>query len=423
VTVFGDGGDPGSSFAGVVIGHSAYGSYKITGGELNLNTGNSIWPFLFVGLFAPGVYDQSGGTVISPRAENTMLGYMGDAPAVMNITGGLYQESHISVGNGIVVGCGSSFTGRATGGTATLNIGGGPALATVDITTGAVSGFVALGLGDTGTGIVNLGTNGVLKPGCVTGGGFIGQKGTGIFNFHGGTLNLGAVSLPSGATTAMEGLDHAYVYSEGAIIDTNGMDSTIAQNLESPSDSGIKKIDVGSGGSGYLGAPVVAISGGTGSGATAVAVMNGDKIDHFAITNPGSGYNSNDVLTVTLSGGGYATAATASIGTGANYFAANVGGGLKKLGGGDLTLTGTLTYAGDTTVNEGTLNITDLSTPSATVTVKDGAVLNAVSITADTLTIGGVPETSAVAVPEPDTLALLAIAVLGGIGMAWRKRK
>ena len=69
VTVFGDGGDPGSSFAGVVIGHSAYGSYKITGGELNLNTGNSIWPFLFVGLFAPGVYDQSGGTVISPARK------------------------------------------------------------------------------------------------------------------------------------------------------------------------------------------------------------------------------------------------------------------------------------------------------------------------------------------------------------------
>ena len=235
-----------------------------------------------------------------------MLGYMGDAPAVMNITGGLYQESHISVGNGIVVGCGSSFTGRATGGTATLNIGGGPALATVDITTGAVSGFVALGLGDTGTGIVNLGTNGVLKSGSVIGGGVIGQKGTGIFNFHGGTLNLGAASLPSGATTAMEGLDHAYIYSEGAIIDTNGMDATIAQNLESPGGSGIKKIDVGSGGgSGYLGAPVVTISGGTGSGATAVAVMNGDKIDHIAITNPGNGYDSADVLTVTLSGGGY----------------------------------------------------------------------------------------------------------------------
>ena len=43
----------------------------------------------------------------------------------------------------------------------------------------------------------------------------------------------------------MENLDHAYIYSEGAVIDTNGLDATIAQNLESPSGSGIKKIDVG----------------------------------------------------------------------------------------------------------------------------------------------------------------------------------
>jgi hypothetical protein len=75
-------------------------------------------------------------------------------------------------------------------------------------------------------------------------------------------------------------------------------------------------------------------------------------------------------------------------------------------------------------VNEGTLNVTELNTPSATVTVKDGAVLNAVSLTADTLVIGGVPEAASAAVPEPGTLSLIVtLAVSAGIGAAWRKRK
>jgi autotransporter-associated beta strand protein len=358
VTVYGDGGDPGSSFSGVVVGHTAYGYYKMTGGELNLNSGDSQWPFFFVGLNAPGVFEQTGGTVASPRAENTILGRF-EEPGVMNITGGVYQESHISANNGILLGFGSSYTGRPTGSTGILNIGGGTTLATVDVTAGTVSGSVVLGEGDNGTGILNLRANGVLKAGCVTGGGYNGFDGMGIFNFHGGTLAVGTTELAPNLTSFMEGLDHACVYSEGAVVDTNGIDTTIAQVLEKPADSGIKRIDVGSGGgSGYIGTPVVLISGSaTGVGATAVAVMNGDKIDHFVITNPGSGYQDTDVLTVTLSGGGYATQATATIGTGSTYFAANVSGGLTKTGLGTLTLTADNTFTGPTKVLAGALSV------------------------------------------------------------------
>jgi autotransporter-associated beta strand protein len=424
VNLFGDGKNPVATpgNTGIVIGNGAYGYYKVTGGTLNINsTDKPTYQPLNIGINAPAVFDQTGGTVDNLFTDNAVIAASGTS--VLNVTGGVFQTRNFTPSQGIILGFGTNISGLP-GGTAMLNIGGGPGSALVDTTAGTQGGFVAFAFGDTGKGILNLGTNGVLKAGSVVGCAFIDPsvKGTGIFNFHGGTLAVGTVDLPAGVASFMEGLDNAYIYSEGAIIDTNGKDATIAQNLQSPSGFGIKRIDVGgAGGSGYIGAPVVSIESitGTGSGATAVAVMNGDKIDHFVITNPGIGYQPTDLLNVSLSGGGFATTASATIGTGLNYFAENIGGGLEKIGAGSLTLTGDLTYPGDTTVNEGTLNVNALNTPSATVTVMDGAVLNAVSITADTLIIGGTPNLAAV--PEPSTLALLAISGLAALGFArWR---
>jgi autotransporter-associated beta strand protein len=101
---------------------------------------------------------------------------------------------------------------------------------------------------------------------------------------------------------------------------------------------------------------------------------------------------------------------------------AGTDGGLKKNGGGALTLAATPTYNGDTTVNAGVLNANGgISTPSATVYVATGATLNATSIVADTLTIGGAPHLAATAVPEPGTFVLLVLAGLGAFLARRRK--
>ena len=76
------------------------------------------------------------------------------------------------------------------------------------------------------------------------------------------------------------------------------------------SSSAIRSIEVTSGGSGYDSAPTVSFSGGGGSGAEAIAVIDSGAVSKIVITNPGSGYTS--LPTVSLSGGTPDSAATAS---------------------------------------------------------------------------------------------------------------
>lgn len=73
----------------------------------------------------------------------------------------------------------------------------------------------------------------------------------------------------------------------------------------------LDRVAVTNGGSGYTSAPTVAITGGGGSGATAVAVLDGDKVASVTITNPGSGYAS--APTIAFTGGAGTGAAATSV--------------------------------------------------------------------------------------------------------------
>lgn len=65
-------------------------------------------------------------------------------------------------------------------------------------------------------------------------------------------------------------------------------------------------------GTGYTSQPAVTISGGSGSGATAYAVVSGGQVVQIVLTNPGTGYLPTDQLTVSISGGG-GSGATATV--------------------------------------------------------------------------------------------------------------
>ncbi len=83
-----------------------------------------------------------------------------------------------------------------------------------------------------------------------------------------------------------------------------------------PTD-GLASITISEGGSGYTGAPVVTFTGGDGSGAQAIAIVEDGAVTELVVTNPGVGYTA--APTVVLTGGGGAdAAATAVLGTVAN---------------------------------------------------------------------------------------------------------
>jgi len=200
-----------------------------------------------------------------------------------------------------------------------------------------------------------------------------------LFNFGGGRL------LANGATTLagtfMQGLTAATVYPGGAVIDVSNANVTVNQPLLAPTGCGIAAIPVAYGGAGYIGAPVVMISGGSGTGATAIATVDLStnsltfgQVTGLIVTSAGSGYQAGEALTVSLVRGGYTALAQA----GTPILAANQAtGGLTKLGSGVLTLGGTNTYGGATVIRNGTLKLGNANAlPAGTEVVLDGGMLN-----------------------------------------------
>jgi len=183
-------------------------------------------------------------------------------------------------------------------------------------------------------------------------------------NFNGGTLRADV-----SRTDFLQGLTAATVFSGGAVIDTTNANVTVNQPLLAPTGYGVASIPLRGQGLGYIGAPTVLISGGQGTGATAIATVDLNpssptcgQVTGLTVTSPGFGYASSDALTVTLRGGGYTNAAFAA----APLLAPNVSGGLTKLGSGTLTLGGASTYGGETVISNGTLKLGNaLALPAA----------------------------------------------------------
>lgn len=341
------------------IGQNAgsFGYYHLSAGSLVV-TGQAN-PYLTapiarfrIGAASTGLFYQTGGSV-TVNTDRISMGY------------------NANFGRGVLYVAGGTFTAPVNG-LNSVNRQGARAEITV-----AGTGAISLG------GTVSLGevTNGELailnlKGGSLRAANLFSPTNAGLVNFDGGLYVAGA-----NATGFLQGLIAAQVRDGGARIDTGTFTLTAAKPLVAPAGNGITSITV-SGATNYMGAPYVLITGGGGSNATAVAEIDADgTVTNIVVTSAGEDYTSEPTVAL-RGGGGTSGTATAAIGP-------NTSGGLTKLGAGTLILSNVNTYAGATTVSNGTLELRgggsiDVST---SIVVDAGATLAVTGRTDGALTV------------------------------------
>ncbi len=341
------GGGDGRIGGAVAAASDAFGAFRALGGTTTFS-GN-----FQIGAYGTGIMEVAGGSVAFSNGGFPVIARFqtptSESYGLLDISSGSVAQN---VAGAKLIVAEEGFGVLNVRGTGTLNCVGG-------LLVGATNA------GGTGDGTVNLSDSAVITTQVVDQGDS--ANANGVFNFHGGTLK----ALNDNATF-FQNVDLAPIWSEGLIIDSNGKSVSISQSFSDPVGQGVASVPVSNGGTGYLAAPFVEITGGGGSGATAVAALStAGVVTGITVTNPGQGYTS--APSVSFRGGVGGTGLAAGTPT----LAANAKGNFTKLGTGRVTLTGGQTYTGNTIVSAGTLAI-DSTYPAAgagTVTVGPNGTL------------------------------------------------
>ena len=303
-----------------------------------------------------------------------------------------------------------------------LNVSGGTVTMTNAGASITMGGYLnnAMGLLNIAQGgIVNLGTNGiyineayypaysqadiitVASGGILKYGGFTRSTAQALMNLNGGTLQA-----TTNSTTFLSGLSSMNLGPNANTINNGGFNITIDQDLSGSNGTGIGSISIVNGGSGYIGAPAVQLSGGGGTGATAIAQIDTNpvsatygKVTNIQVTAPGTGYTS--APTITLYGGGYLTEASGLTAITTNF----TSGGLIYAGAGTTTLTGSNTYTGGTMIQtNSSVLVTTSPSPFGTGSLTDNGQL--IFSNNLTFTVGGLAGSGSLTQAGTGTLIL-----------------
>jgi fibronectin-binding autotransporter adhesin len=409
------------------------GTYNLSGtGQFSANR-----EFIGFNPDATALFQQSGGTNTATYISLATNGQYKFSGGVLQINGGLDNQGILDFDDGsAVLNAANSIVNLGQPGSvlnntqqATLNIGANSLLIVpsgfdpyTDLAHYSNSGILhtagtvlTVSSGETvsGWGIIN---DPVICQGTIIAGtgGFI-HLNNGLIISDTGNVNLGSGNLQiEDTTSAISGgtlsVYNLYVGYNGTGVFTQSAGVNTVNGLYIASNSGAD------GTYNFTGGTLILKSFGNGSGTGAFNFGGGtlQAGDNFTATQP-----------MMLTGdGGNAKIDTAGYSVTLSGLLSGTG-GLNKLGLGTLTLTQDASYSGDTHVEEGTLDVLNINTPTAAVSVAPGAnELTAVSIASNSLTIGAGakvvikpiaagPLSGAIsAVPEPSAIVLLTLAFI-----------
>ena len=367
---------------------NANASMSVLGGELELRYKGSNTRLL-IGEKGCGIFQQLGGEmyVNTNHILSTSLAYMqnyafmvGSGLAAAN---GLTNACFYVCGGKLVVGNALLIQGPLNNETGVM-----PASATIDGTAVVTAQTVRVGA-NTGDGTAVLNLNGGILSTDVLRGYFLSANdssrlGDSVVNADGGTISFPKVGMTPGLTTHDQflNLDKINIYSGGLTVDC-GQDvnlgtATQVAKLCTPGGFGVKSLTRSSL-AGCTQPPRIEISGGSGSNATAIALINYDthRLTNIVMTCRGEGYKADDVLTVKIIRANVSASSVVVDGT-AKTLDANLPGALVKTGTGNLSLYAQPEFDGTYEVREGRMIQTTATTGSekvsAVVVGGDGAV-------------------------------------------------
>ena len=376
------------------------GYIRINGGKVSLGAGNA--DFFSIGSGDNyGSLHISGGTVSTRRnvAAANPYAYLGSGSskaADIYIDGGLldFWNERLNIGYWNASG--------TTGGRATLTVDGD----------GRVVMYIPV-MGRRGSGnksTINL-NGGRLELTYL----FSDYGNTGnsrCLNFDGGTLALVSHARTLSSTGSLGRVCSNVVYPGSANIEApSGISANISATFRTATGYGVSEITLTNPGSGYVTAPEVTISGGSGSGATAYAILNKDRtLNRIVVTCRGEGYVAGDSVTVAISSAtGSGAAATATL-------ASNAGGIIRKTGAGTWQQqTNDNTFDGEIEVAEGALKLNGAGFPSASLNVRPGASLLPVKGTA--ASVGCLAVTNGIAEIKVDGSSGTATLTIGSLSV------
>ena len=375
-----NGGSLALSGSGTLGGASS--SITLSGGSLDLGTTSQNSNAVTISA-AAGSGDTLTNGSITPSALTVSA-----ANSIVSVSANILGSTGITFSGGVstlnltgnnTYGGPLNINGPSTVAIAGSNSGGGAVNfnsfgATFTINSGSysTSGFVSTG--NSNSRFINL-NGGVLTSGNI----FASTLATEIV-FNGGTLKAGS----SAGITVYDFNNQLTVNASGATFDTSIGNITLGNNTIS---SNLTKIYGTAGGTVTLSGGKKLVSGISNTGT--LAIQDGSNWDLNGIASSVGGLSGDGTITDS----GAAAVLTVASSSSSEYTGIIAGGtkiSLVKLGTGTQTLSGVNTYQGNTTINAGTLAISNNSATTfadtSTITIASGAVLDLPNDAADVVT-------------------------------------